>query len=253
MAFDLSVALDLGAFTQAAYSLYVGGDPALIFSPGYTVVENLYWAEVLDDEPSVCGFIARLGNDITVALRGTKNAAEIARDVVFFFNDFPYAKAGSTERGFTALYGTLRIGKGETDMRAVDRLRVLLADPLITSLRITGHSLGAAVATMLALDLAVNAASAPPALVYTFASPRVGDKVFAGVYDAMVHNTYRICNLPDWIPNEPPSWYGYAHVDAEVPINSGTSVANSIACRHALATYLHTLDPKQPLGATCGV
>ena len=51
-----------------------------------------------------------------------------------------------------------------------------------------GHSLGAALATMLAIDLSGNAVFASRT-VFTFGSPRVGDKVFAGTSDGLVPNS----------------------------------------------------------------
>ena len=51
-------------------------------------------------------------------------------------------------------------------------------------------------------------------------------------------------HLPPWLA-------GYSHVDAEYPINSDDQARHSIACWHALATYLHTLDPSVPLDLGC--
>jgi hypothetical protein len=42
---------------------------------------------------------------------------------------------------------------------------------------------------------------------------------------------------------------GFKHVDSLHLYNSGSSVNWSLACWHSLNTYLHLLDPKQPLAA----
>jgi predicted lipase len=169
--------------------------------------------------------------------------------VFFALVPFPFCSAGQTEQGFTGFYSTLHTGPDNTQPRALDALRAVLADTSITSLRITGHSLGSAVATLLAMDVAGNAVFTPR--VYTFASPRVGDKVFAGTYDGLIPDSWRIDNLHDIVPLLPPLLAGYAHVDAQWPINSDDKARHNIVCWHALATYLHTLDPSVPLDAAC--
>jgi hypothetical protein len=87
--------------------------------------------------------------------------------------------------------------------------------------------------------------------VYTFGSPRVGDKVFAGTYDNLVASSWRVANLNDLVPQLPPQLAGYVHVDAEVPINSDDRCRQTVACWHALDTYLNTLDSSVPLDPTC--
>ena len=49
-------------------------------------------------------------------------------------------------------------------------------------LRITGHSLGGALATLFALDAVTSLASPRDVCVTTFGSPRVGNRAFAALY-----------------------------------------------------------------------
>jgi hypothetical protein len=46
---------------------------------------------------------------------------------------------------------------------------------------------------------------------------------------------------------------GFAHIAIEHAYNSGSSVNWSLGCWHSLATYLHLLDPKQPISQECRV
>ena len=248
MPYDMQQALELGSFVQSAYDLYNVSDPPYTPPALYKLLTKLYWAELGDDAPSVCGFVIQNGGEVTVALRGTTNVLEIMHDVFFLLKAFPYAPMGSTEDGFTNLYVTLKTGLSESDPRAVEYISKI---PGITSIRIAGHSLGASVATLLAAEIAAGYASAPVPTVYTFASPRVGDKLFAANYDSLVPETYRIVNAPDYVPTLPPAWTGYCHVDTEVPINSGSTTKGNVGCWHALATYLHTINQKVSLGSTC--
>ncbi len=67
----------------------------------------------------------------------------------------------------------------------------------------TGHSLGAALATMMA-------ALHPPRALYTYGSPRVGDSTFAASLDNVP--TYRIVNNRDIVPTIPQPFLGYHHI-----------------------------------------
>ncbi len=75
----------------------------------------------------------------------------------------------------------------------------------------TGHSLGGALATLTAAhfyeqDEQLNG-------LYTFGSPRVGDRQFARCFNTHFgFRTLRIINKNDPIPSLPPRWLSYAHV-----------------------------------------
>jgi hypothetical protein len=70
----------------------------------------------------------------------------------------------------------------------------------------TGHSLGAALATL-------AAAGAPGATLTTFGSPRVGDSAFAGRVDASAVIS-RYVDCCDVVTDVPPEFLAYDHVDA---------------------------------------
>ncbi|MDJ0708494.1 MAG: lipase family protein [Leptolyngbyaceae cyanobacterium MO_188.B28] len=83
---------------------------------------------------------------------------------------------------------------------------------------VTGHSLGAAIATLAAFELV----QAVPQLkdqiqLYTFAGPRVCSPTFAAHYSQLIPNAYRIVNLADTVPLVPPVTLGdsYVHIGQE--------------------------------------
>jgi predicted lipase len=251
--FSVPEAIQLGQFAQAAYDLFGAGDPGDFTPPdGYGLVSKVYADDITDGLPDykVFGYIARSTTDAVVAIRGTEGVFEWVMDSLFFQVPFPYLQAGRTERGFTGFYSTFRTGRDNTQPRVVDAIRALVADGTVKTLRITGHSLGASLATLLAIDIAGNGVFAAPT-VYTFGSPRVGDKVFAGTYDTVVPDSWRVSNLNDLVPHVPPLLAGYAHVDAEVPINSDDRSRHTVPCWHSLRTYLNTLDASVALDADC--
>src|SRR5262249_2029408 len=115
----------------------------------------------------------------------------------------------------------------------------------VTSVTICGHSLGGALATLLALDVAVNGIFF--ATAYTYASPRVGDPQFVRTYNHAVPDTTRIANRLDAVPNLPfPPLYD--HVLGEFPLNPvkvtlipfkvDPLLALNIVCLHILTSYL---------------
>lgn len=85
----------------------------------------------------------------------------------------------------------------------------------------TGHSLGGAMATIAA---AISPEKLPnnTARLYTFGSPRVGNKEFAEVFDKTISTSYRIVWKDDIVPQIPlPK--NYHHVAEEVWYVNGTT------------------------------
>lgn len=127
---------------------------------------------------------------------------------------------------------------------------------------VCGHSLGGALATLLALDVAANTVYKDPS-VYTFGSPRTGDSLFASTYDQVVKNSYRIANRLDIVPTLPPPT-NYEHVLTPcelnpirlLPLPPTILVKFNPGCEHSLQTYLYLLSlqsggPVLPLESTC--
>jgi hypothetical protein len=251
--FSVVEAVELGKFILAAYDLFAAGDPpGFVLPAGYRLVSKIYADDLTDNLPDfkVFGFIGQSGTDVVVAIRGTQGVLEWLMNAHFLPTPFPFLAAGRTEKGFTDFYKNLRTGPGVAQPRVIDALRSLVAAGTVNTLRITGHSLGAALATLLAIDVSGNGVFTGPT-VYTFASPRVGNKVFAGTYDDLVPTSWRVTNLNDIVPHLPPLLAGYVHVDAEFPINSDITSKHTVPCWHALLTYLNTLDATVALDVGC--
>ena len=73
---------------------------------------------------------------------------------------------------------------------------------------LTGHSLGAALATLYA-----DRISDPNSACYTFGSPRVGDRK---LINKMNFTCYRFRNNNDIVTRVPPEWIGYTHKSDEL-------------------------------------
>ena len=84
----------------------------------------------------------------------------------------------------------------------------------ITSIDVTAHSLGSALADALRARERQRRQDPQPVL-YTFASPMVGDATFAAAFDALQFTSWRIVNKPDLVPQLPAEFLGYQHIGVE--------------------------------------
>jgi len=108
---------------------------------------------------------------------------------------------------------------------------------------LTGHSLGGALATLCAYELAhleladAGEAGVERLVVYNFGSPRVGSGAFASHFDASLPDAWRVVNAADLVPRVP-RLMGYAHVGHAVPLRSdGTFDDEAIAENYAAGLY----------------
>lgn len=175
----------------------------------------------LISQDQIFGFIARSRNHenrFFVVFRGTREGAE-------WFNNFrpipsvflEQPKLGEVRNGFNLIYTSKRKG--------IDLAQILQIEPPLSiektiedfveqyindrsEIYITGHSLGAALATLAAshLHALAKAKNLNPSLyLYTIASPRVGDQTFAHPFKnpQIPLQSYRIINSEDLIQSIP--------------------------------------------------
>jgi len=71
---------------------------------------------------------------------------------------------------------------------------------------LAGHSLGGALATYMGFDLLrTNTLSAKDLTLYTFGSPRIGNKNFAKAFNSAVKSCWRVVDNEDIVPHIPPA------------------------------------------------
>lgn len=209
---------------------------AVILPAGYRLIRTLGGAGY----PAL-GFIAQSPGRIVIAFRGTEDLDDVMKDLELVQVPYPFVKgAGQTHKGFTDLYGRA------VRNTVLETTRGLSAAKTLT---VTGHSLGGAIATLCALDLAANSKFRRPRIV-TFGSPRVGDPAFVNAFRRYVRDSVRIYNANDWIPHFPPRsvlGFHYRHVGrpVELRFNRGSPLAN-----HRIASYFGALCAASPEGCT---
>jgi pimeloyl-ACP methyl ester carboxylesterase len=257
--FDPSTAIQYAILVQKAeavppgQTVYHPGDTINVsydaINVNYEVVMTFYGNDLATDiNPDRAlaivsfGFIAQdAAGAAVVAIRGTEGIKEWLQDAKFLTVKCPFlAGAGQTEDGFTAVYESLRVTQDPNSTRLVKALPTAFSRP-VTSLTICGHSLGGALATLLALDVGANTPLGHGVNAITYASPRTGDPSFADTYNQVVPNTIRIANRLDIVPKVPLPPV-YEHVDGVVDLNPGLKVKLDVLCQHHLTTYLHLLS-----------
>ena len=97
------------------------------------------------------------------------------------------------------------------------------------SIWITGHSLGAALATLAAATLGDDKEDIPVNGIYTFGQPRVGDRTFARNYNQDFSQiAFRFVNNNDVVTRVPPRTFGYRHVGRFLYIDSNDHLQDDI-------------------------
>jgi triacylglycerol lipase len=142
-----------------------------------------------------CGLVARLDEATIVAFRGTQNIGNCLTDAdTLLVARSPYP-------------GRVHCGFAEAVEQVWPDVRRLLGSPSRTKpLWLTGHSLGAAMATLASVRLTREGYHVRA--VYTYGSPRAGDRRF---HDSYSLPNYRFVNDNDLIPHLPFRWC-YKHV-----------------------------------------
>ena len=198
-------------------------------------------------------------NNIWISFRGTQTNTEFKQDSLIkqesLFQkqsslkqlrmNFLKSSSGETpsvHQGFVDVYMNFR-----NDL--LSTLKTLDPDKTNTII-ISGHSLGAAVATLVGLDLLQSGYTPTNVVVYAFASPRVGDNTFKNfVDDELKLPLYRLVNISDVVPNMPLSVssniddssnpYIYLHCGVLVPFQINRL---SILNNHLMPTYMAGLE-----------
>jgi len=169
---DWNKAIEFAQLVNAAYAIppdnlaNSAGKALIAGNTAYTVVTTIYANDLATDinpgrgnKKVSIGFICQAAGtgDVVIAIRGTEGIQEWINDAHFLLVTCPFlAGAGHTEDGFTAMYNSLRTGDAAGSPTVVNALATLPFPQPVSSVTICGHSLGGALVTLLALDLAAN-------------------------------------------------------------------------------------------------
>jgi hypothetical protein len=240
---------------------------------GWTILAYITGKDSLLDTPSLLladqtvnyGYVATgASGEMVAVIRGTDGFVEWIEDARFL--PIPYmpliglpAVSGTmlVEQGFWMLYASMKlITPTGAPLGALAPAIVALATTLgaTGTVTVVGHSLGAALATYLTLDLArgglIERASA-----CLFASPRTGSQAFAALFDQTVVNYRLFTYILDIVPRVPLG-LGYSALPRRTVIQPTTAEASirvSIECNHHVICYCAMLDYDGTMKATTPV
>jgi hypothetical protein len=265
---DLNKAIEFAQLVNAAYAVPredLNNRQGEIVQAGlvsggnaYEVVTTVFANDLATDmnqargkEVVSIGFVlqAAATGDVVIALRGTEGIMEWVQDAKFGAVSCPFlSSGGKTEDGFTDMYQSMAIDGAGGNATLAKSLATIAWKKPVTSLTICGHSLGGALATLLALDVAANC---PPPFnnpaAYTYASPKTGDPAFVSTYNHNVPNTFRVANRVDLVPKLPlPPLYdhvsGLFEVNPVKLVPPAVLIKFDVRCEHILTSYLHLLS-----------
>ncbi|MDT8861312.1 lipase family protein [Alkalihalobacillus sp. MEB130] len=178
------------------------------------------------------GFILESKKSVIIAFRGTDSNPDWMVDAEVAQVPFPYTKETChVHEGFSAIYQSCRD----------DIMDTLENIPLKKQIYVTGHSLGAALATLCSMDLTTHGYHVT---LYNFASPRVGDPLFAQQFNEKIEESYRFVNIYDIVPLLPPEsiyspltdqMYQYEHIKGGRTFGLQT---DTLSGNHSIYTYI---------------
>jgi triacylglycerol lipase len=163
--------------------------------------------------PVYFGFVLSSKKHNIIVFRGTQRTIEWVLNINAVYatkESKVFSKSyGKIHPGFSTIYSNI----------AAQTLEIAKKLNPSVPCYVSGHSLGAAIATLAAIDIAVNVPRLKKQVqLYTYGSPRVGDRVFARDHNRVVPNSYRVVNLADAITLVPFTVFfktEYVHVGEE--------------------------------------
>lgn len=177
-------------------------------------VANVQLVTVLENEEyGTRGYVAvdAAHDRVILSIRGSVNDQNKVEDAMFWKRHFSAAPVGvEVHSGFLSAYQAIR-------KDILDAIAAGLNECLGCSVVSTGHSLGAAMATLAAAELAAPPMPEGTVHLFTFGSPRVGNAAFASwAVERLGSNTARMTREDDIVPSIPPEFLAYRHLPTEI-------------------------------------
>jgi hypothetical protein len=232
MPFNLDLSFELLTLCEQVYPYCHGTEYSLPlgFSEPVPITLGTPLPKLLEDDTlTKFGFVVKKGDKTYLVFRGTQvvegsdRLAEWQTD--FFALPMLRFGPGNVHRGFAGVWQSVAPSVAKA-LEGIDAKKLV----------ITGHSLGAAIATLAWLQLGGD--------LVTFAGPRVGD---AHVGTALWNgNAVRIVNTPDivpLVPSDPP----FRHGGIEVKV-TGTGSFFDAKRAHKLESYRAGLEAMRASG-----
>ncbi len=182
-----------------------------------------------DKKTDVQCFLRIVKDTLTIVFRGSDSSKDWKADFKFWKTTVPYNNYSSKIRvhsGFISTYKSPNV-RGKIHKFITDDIQKVY---------ITGHSYGAALAILCAVDLEYNF-SKKNYEVIVFGCPRVGNNAFKKSYNLRIFKTLRVENRNDIVPEIPFACMGYRHVGARLKIGKSNFLMPLSMKKHRLQEY----------------
>jgi len=210
--FNITLAYDQLMLSYAAYcdeSQILGWNCSYCMNTSY-VASFVVTAVATNSTTSTFGYVGYSGSIIQVVFRGTDNLVNLLLDLdAGHSTPYPVIPGAFVHSGFLDCWYSVK----QQVTYAVNTL-INSATLKPTAIYFTGHSLGAAISILAAIELGVN--TGLPITCYNFGDPRVGNKAFANYFNANIQTTWRMVNQRDLVPHLPNLAMGFWHIATEV-------------------------------------
>jgi len=145
---------------------------------------------------------------VVLAFRGTVDIINWISNLNFStLAPFPKYPSVQVHSGFYDDYTSV-------DSQVVNLVHSFLSSFGTSTLYVTGHSLGAALAQLAAISFKMDNPSITTH-VYSYGTPRTGDQPFSSFYSTTVDESYRITHWHDVVPHLPLLILGFYHTPNE--------------------------------------
>lgn len=187
-----------------------------------------------DKNTDVQCFLRQIDDTTVITFRGSDSLKDWSTDSKFWKSVVPYNNYSSKIRvhsGFISTYKSKSVrGRIRKEIERSATKRVVT----------TGHSYGAALAVLCAVDLEYYMPKNDYEVI-VFGCPRVGNKYFQKSYNLRIFKTLRVEHIGDIVPKVPFACMGYRHVGSRLLIGESASVFVPNMRFHALQEYYSNL------------
>lgn len=184
---------------------------------------------VNDSESDVSYSIRIFGDTLIIAFRGSDSKKDWMFNLDFCKKVIPYNNFRSkikVHSGFINAYRSKNVR---------EKIRKFVTEG-IRKVRLTGHSYGAALAVLCAVDLQYSFNDRDYEVI-VFGCPRIGNKAFMNSYNKRIFKTLRVENRNDVVTKVPFRFMGYCHVGTRISIGRNSLFSLPGMNKHTLQEY----------------
>ncbi len=163
-----------------------------------------------DSETDVQAYILTEKDTVTIVFRGSNSKKDWITNFTIAHKTIPYNNSETKIRvhsGFMQAYSS----------KNVRNIIHTFITPEIKHIITVGHSYGAALAQLCAVDMQYNFPECDIES-YQFGCPRIGNSAYSRSYNRRVFNSFRIVNGNDAVTKVPPFLLGFRHTGIKIHI-----------------------------------